>query len=51
MEKHELIKIFEETFPFWERMSEHDRETFLRSSQHVNFRKGANIHDGADCPT
>ena len=30
-------------------MSEHDRETFLRSSQHVNFRKGANIHDGASC--
>ena len=49
MEKHELIKIFEETFPFWGRMSEHDRETFLRSSQHVNFRKGANIHDGASC--
>ena len=49
MEKQELIKIFEETFPFWERMPEHDRETFLRSSQHVNFRKGANIHDGASC--
>ena len=30
-------------------MPEHDRETFLRSSQHVNFRKGANIHNGASC--
>ena len=49
MEKHELIEVFRENFPFWERMSEHDRETFLRSSQHVNFRKGANIHDGASC--
>ena len=49
MEKHELIEIFKENFPFWESMPEHDRETFIRSSQHVNFRKGANIHDGASC--
>ena len=49
MEKQELIEVFRENFPFWERMPEHDRETFLRSSQHVNFRKGANIHDGASC--
>ena len=49
MEKQELIEVFRENFPFWERMPDHDRETFLRSSQHVNFRKGANIHDGASC--
>ena len=49
MDKKELIPLFEETFPFWEKMSERDKETFLRSSQTVYFKKGTNIHDGNEC--
>ena len=49
MENFELLDLFEQTFPFWNRMSEEDRETFLRSSQHVSFGKGMNIHDGNQC--
>ena len=49
MENQEFIGLFEATFPFWNRMSEPDRETFLRSSQYVFFEKGRNIHDGNDC--
>lgn len=49
MYKQELTELFEETFPFWEKMSETDKETFLRSSQSVNFKKGTNIHDGNEC--
>ena len=46
MDKQELSALFESTFPFWEKMSERDKETFLRSSQTVRFKKGTNIHDG-----
>ena len=49
MDNQELISLFEETFPFWGNMTERDRETFLRSSQHVQFKKGTNIHDGNEC--
>lgn len=49
MIEQELIGLFEETFPFWNKMSEADRSTFLRSSQHVRFEKGTNIHDGNEC--
>ncbi len=47
--EQELIGLFEETFPFWNKMSEADRGTFLRSSQYVRFEKGTNIHDGNEC--
>jgi CRP/FNR family transcriptional regulator len=49
MDKQELSALFESTFPFWEKMSERDKETFLRSSQTVRFKKGTNIHDGNEC--
>ncbi len=49
MEKQELIALFERTFPFWSRLSETDRATFLRSANHVRFEKGTNIHDGNEC--
>ena len=49
MEKQELCELFQNTFPFWEKMSEKDKETFLRSSQTVHFKKGTNIHDGNEC--
>jgi len=49
MENLEFLELFEQTFPFWNRMSEEDRETFLRASQRVSFGKGRNIHDGNQC--
>ncbi len=49
MDKQELIALFQNTFPFWDKMSEKDKETFLRSSQTVRFKKGTNIHDGNEC--
>ena len=49
MEHQALCKLFRETFPFWDKMSENDRDTFCRTSQHVRFPKGANIHDGNEC--
>ena len=49
MKNTELIDLFESTFPFWNTMSEEDRETFLRSSQQVRFTKGTNVHDSSTC--
>ena len=49
MNPTELTSLFEKTFPFWDKMSKEDRETLLASSQHVQFKKGTNIHDGNRC--
>ena len=49
MNSQELIALFEKTFPFWNAMSNTDKETFLRSSHRVHFKKGTNIHDGNEC--
>ncbi len=49
MNDKELIELFEKSFPFWAQMSSADRETFIRSSHSVSFKKGTNIHDGNEC--
>ena len=49
MNEQELIELFEKTFPFWNRMKDSDKATFLRSSNSVKFEKGTNIHDGNEC--
>ena len=49
MEKTELVELFKKTFPFWDIMSDADKDTFLRTSQNVKFNKGTNIHDGNEC--
>lgn len=49
MNRQELTKLFEQNFPFWNIISDTDRDTFLRSSQCVRFNRGTNIHDGGEC--
>ena len=49
MENAERAELFSQVFPFWDKMSQIDKETFCRSSYHMNFRKGVNIHDGNEC--
>lgn len=49
MQTTELAALLADTFPFWESMSETDRETFLRTSAHVVFGKGNTIHTGEEC--
>ena len=41
--------MFASAFPFWEKMSERDKDTFINTSQFVRFAKGTNIHDGGEC--
>ena len=45
----EQTALFAKTFPFWDNMTKTDRETFVRSSYNVHFKKGTNIHDGNEC--
>ena len=49
MTDKELEEVFKDNFPFWDRMSETDRATFVRSSQYIKFDKGTNIHNGSEC--
>jgi len=49
MNEQERIDLFRRAFPFWDRMSEVDKETFLRSSYEKKFKKGTNVHDGNEC--
>ena len=49
MELSHLTEIFRSTFPFWDRLSENDRATFINTSQDVRFERGTNIHNGNEC--
>lgn len=49
MDKTDLIELFRDTFPFWDKMDDVDKETFIRSSNRITFKKGTNIHDGNNC--
>ena len=47
LEKWEAV--YREIFPFWEKISDADREYICRNSHHVVYPKGKNIHDGSEC--
>ncbi|MBO7195925.1 MAG: cyclic nucleotide-binding domain-containing protein, partial [Clostridia bacterium] len=49
MNTTELIPVFENAFPFWNDISEHDRQTFLNSSYSIKFSRGSTVHDGGEC--
>ena len=49
MQTQELTELFEEAFPFWESLSQHDKDTFLRSSMKFEYKRGRTIHDGNNC--
>ena len=49
MNEQRLTELFEKAFPFWNALRREDKETFLRSSYHIQFKKGTNIHNGNDC--
>ena len=49
MSQNTLYQLFGEIFPFWEDLSDTDKESLVRSSYPVNFKKGTHIHDGNEC--
>ena len=45
----EITELFKETFPFWDKLSDIEKQTFLNTSQRVDFKRGENIHNGDEC--
>ena len=45
----EKIELFKLTFPFWDKLTDAEKESFLNSSQKVSFKKGDNVHNGDEC--
>lgn len=41
--------VYKEIFPFWEEISENDRDYICRHSVALTYPKGTNIHDGTEC--
>ena len=41
--------IFKEIFPFWNEISELDRDYICQNTYALTYRKGATVHNGNDC--
>ena len=41
--------VYRKHFPFWESLSEADRELLCSGTREVSYKKGEAIHDGDDC--
>lgn len=42
-------EIYREIFPFWEKISDGDREYICQNSYSITYPKGKTIHDGDEC--
>ena len=49
MMNDQIFQLCADSFPFWNSISDTDRENLLRSTQEVFFESGTNIHDGGEC--
>ena len=49
MEQNLFEPVYREIFPFWNEISELDREFICRNSFAITYPKGTNIHDGNEC--
>ncbi|MBQ7956444.1 MAG: Crp/Fnr family transcriptional regulator [Clostridia bacterium] len=49
MAKEMFETIYKEIFPFWEEISEDDKEYICQNSSAVTYRKGTTVHDASDC--
>ena len=49
MNELEITQLFSESFPFFDKISDTERQNLLRSSQYVRFARGTTIHDGGEC--
>lgn len=41
--------VYEEIFPFWDRVSDTDKNYICQNSYVLTYPKGKNIHDGSEC--
>ncbi len=41
--------IYKDIFPFWEKITEQDKDDICRGSLAITYKKGTTIHDGSEC--
>lgn len=49
MGKNLFEAVYNEIFPFWNEISESDREFICRNSFEFTYPHGVNVHDGSEC--
>ena len=49
MEYTSIDCVYRKHFPFWESLSEEDRQLLCSGTREVSYKKGEAIHDGDDC--
>ncbi|MCI8553558.1 MAG: Crp/Fnr family transcriptional regulator [Clostridiales bacterium] len=49
MEQNQFASLYREIFPFWNEVSDSDRDFICQNSVAVTYPKGAQIHDGNEC--
>lgn len=49
MEKNIFEPIYKEILPFWDDISEDDKDYICQNSFAVTYKKGTNIHSGSEC--
>ena len=49
MKQIDMQSVYQERFPFWNEISDADRECICQNSHAVSFSKGEHIHDGNEC--
>lgn len=49
MEQSLFEPVYREIFPFWNEITQSDRDFICRSSFTLTYPKGTNIHDGSEC--
>ncbi len=49
MKQEKLREYFEKEIPFWDGMTEWEREKIIECSYEIDFEKGAHIHSGDEC--
>ena len=49
MSREIFESVYRESFPFWDGISESERDYICRNSVAVSYQRGATIHDGTEC--
>lgn len=44
-----FVEVYKEKLPFWNELTENERERLCRSTAQVSYTKGSKVHDGAGC--
>ena len=45
----EFNDLYREYFPFWDALSEDDRDLLCRNTSNMTYKKGINVHDSSEC--